>query len=469
MFDKFFHLKANNTSVRTELTAGSATFLTMAYIIFVQPALLSKAGMDFGSVMAATCVSSAIACFIMGFLANYPIALAPGMGENFFFTFTVCIMMGIPWQGALAIVCISGILIVILTFFQIRQTIIDAVPRSLKAAIAVGIGIFIAFIGLSDAGIIVRNNAGLNPIAFMDKGDVSSVDFLLSKLSEFQYASGFVKMGDVSAPPVLLSLFGLLVMSVMLSRKIKGAVLWGILASLGAALISGMVKWGGLVSVPPSMTPTLFKLDFPSILKVEMIPIILVFCYMDLFDTIGTFIGVTEQGNLLKNGRMERAQRALLADSLGTVAGAVCGTSTVTSYIESTAGVQAGGRTGLTVVFTGLFFLLALFFEPLVRMVGGGFDMGNDLFLYPITAPALILVGAMMAANVTAIDWKDYTEAVPAFLVMLGMPLTYSIADGLAFGFISYPVLKIAAGRGKECSTLLYILGILFIARYIFL
>jgi len=469
VIEKIFHLSANKTTVRREITAGSVTFLTMAYIIFVQPAILSQAGMDFSSVMAATCISSAITCFVMGFWANYPIALAPGMGENFFFTFTVCIMMGVPWQSALAIVFISGIMFFLLTMFNIRQMVIEAVPHSQKSAIAVGIGIFIAFIGLSDAGIIVRNNAGLAPIAFTGGEGMSTVDFLLAKFSQFEYASGYVKLGRLANPATLLALFGLFLTAVLLVRKVKGAILWGILSALVLALITGMVKWEGLIAPPPDITPTLFKMDILSVLKISMLPVILVFLFMDTFDTIGTFIGVTEQAGLLKNGKMERAQQALFADAIGTMVGASCGTSTVTSFIESTAGVQAGGRTGLTAVTAGLLFLLALFFEPLVKMVGGGYALGNNLFLYPITAPALIIVGAMMARNVSSIDWKDYTEALPAFLVIIGMPLTYSIADGLAFGFITYPFLKLVSGRDKECSALMYGLGAIFVLRYIFL
>ena len=469
MLEKIFGLKDNGTNIRTEFTAGSTTFLTMAYIIFVQPAILSQAGMDFGAVMAATCISSAVACFIMGFAANYPIALAPGMGENFFFTFTVCIMMGVAWQSALAIVFISGVLFLLLTVLRIREMVIDSVPASQKSAIAVGIGLFIAFIGLTDAGLIVRNNAGLVPIAFMDPGETGSVDFLLAKFQQFQYAPGYVKLGNVGHPAAMLSIFGLAVMAFLLVRKVKGAILWGILAALAAALIFGQAEWGGLLSAPPSLKPTLFALDLKSVFAIQMVPIILIFLFMDTFDTIGTFIGVSEQAGLLKNGKMERAQQALLADSVGTITGACLGTSTVTSFIESTAGVQAGGRTGLTTVFTGLLFLLALFFEPLVKMVGGGYALGDNLYLYPITAPALIIVGAMMVRSVVNIDWKDYTETIPAFLVMIGMPLTYSIADGLAFGFISYPLLKLISGRVKECSLLMYILGVLFVLRYVFL
>ncbi len=469
MLEKIFKLQQNNTTVRTEISAGTTTFLTMAYIIFVQPALLSQAGMDFGSVMMATCISAAVATLFMGIVANYPIALAPGMGENFFFVFTVVIAMGVSWQAALAIVFISGLLFFILTLFRIREMVINSVPDSLKSAIAVGIGFFIAFIGLADAGIIVRNNAGLAPIAFLDQGAMSSVDFLLSKLSQFEYASGAVKLGNLGAPPTLLAVFGLMVISALMVRKVRGAILIGMMATLIAGLIFSVVKWKGLAGAPPSVEPTFFKFDFAAILSFKMIPIIIVFLFMDMFDTIGTFIGVTKQAGFLKDGKMPRAQQALYADSVGTMVGAALGTSTVTSFIESTAGVEAGGRTGLTSVVTGLLFLLAIFFYPLVRMVGGGYDMGNNIFLYPITAPALIIVGAMMVKSITGVNWKDYTETIPSFLVIIGMPLTYSIADGLAFGFIAYPLMKLLSGRAKECSVLMYALGGLFVLRYVFL
>jgi AGZA family xanthine/uracil permease-like MFS transporter len=469
MFDKIFSLKKHSTNIKTEALAGTTTFLTMAYIIFVQPAVLSQCGMDFGAVMVATCVSSAIACFMMGLIANYPIALAPGMGENFFFVFTVVIAMKVHWQSALAIVLVSEVIVIILNFFRIRELVIDAIPNSQKSAIAVGIGVFIAFIGLSDAGIVVRNNAGLAPIAFMDQKGMSAVDFLLTKFKQFEYASGAVKLGDPANPATLLAIFGILFIAFLMVRKINGAILWGILASLIIALATGMIHWQGLFSAPPSLKPTFLKLDFTSIFSLKMLPVILIFFFMSLFDTIGTFIGVTEQSGLLVNGKMARAKQALFADAAGSVVGALFGTSTVTSYIESTAGVQAGGRTGLTVIFTGVLFLLALFFSPLVKMVGGGYPMGDNLVLYPITAPALIIVGAMMVRNVISIDWNDYTEAIPAFLVMIGMPLTYSIADGLAFGFITFPLLKLLSGRIKECSVLMYVLGILFVLRYIFL
>lgn len=469
MFEKFFKLSENGTSVKTELSAGATTFLTMAYIIFVQPAILSQCGMDFGSVMMATCLSAAVASIFMGLAANYPIALAPGMGENFFFTFTVVIAMGVPWESALAIVFISGLIFFILTIFRIREMVINSVPESLKAAIAAGIGVLIAFIGLADAGIIVRNNSGLAPIAFMDKSDISSIDFLLSKFSEFEYASGALKLGDLGNPATILAVFGLLVVSVLMVRKMKGAILIGILATLIAGLFTNLIQWNGIMSAPPSMEPTLLKLDFHSIFSLHMIPVILVFLFMDMFDTIGTFIGVTKQAGLMKNGKLPRAQQALMADAFGTMAGALLGTSTVTSFIESSSGVEAGGRTGLTSVWTGILFLLAIFFHPLVQMIGGGVEMAGGLYLHPVTAPALIVVGAMMARNIGKLDWLDYSEAIPAFLVIVGMPLTYSIADGLAFGFITYPILKLASGRGKECSTLMYILGGIFVLRYVFL
>ena len=469
MFEKIFKLSENKTSIKTELNAGTTTFLTMSYIIFVQPAILSQGGMDFGAVMVATCLSAAIASIFMGFIANYPIALAPGMGENFFFTFTVIIAMGVPWQTALAIVFISGVIFFFLTIFNIREMVINAVPESLKASIAAGIGVLIAFIGLADAGLIVRNNAGLAPMAFMDMGDGSTTAFILSKLADFEYTSGAVKLGSLSNPPTLLAIFGLLVVSILLVRKVRGAILYGIIATLIVGLFTPMVEWNGLVSAPPSMDPTFLKLDFAGVFSLHMIPIVLVFLFMDMFDTIGTFIGVTKQAGLMKDGELPRAKQALMADAVGTMTGALLGTSTVTSFIESSSGVEEGGRTGLTAVWAGLLFVAAIFFYPLVQMIGGGVTMDGGIFLHPVTAPALIVVGAMMARNMGSIDWFDYSEAIPAFLVIIGMPLTYSIADGLAFGFITYPILKLASGRGKECSTLMYVLGGVFVLRYVFL
>ena len=466
--EKVFRLSEHRTNVKTEVLAGSTTFMTMAYIIFVQPAVLSQAGMDFDSVMMATCLSAALASILMGFLANYPIALASGMGQNFFFTFTVVLAVGVSWQTALGMVLISGIIFLILNLFRLRQVLVDAIPDSLKYSIAAGIGFFIALIGLMEAGIITRNNDALVPAIF--EGELNP-DALISRLKLYEYASGPLQLGDLSNPATLLSLFGLGVIFLLYIRRIKGAILWGILLTFLLALITGQVKWQGLAAAPPSVAPTFFKADLLGAFHWELIPIVIVFFFTDFFDTIGTLVGVGARAGLIKDGKLPRAARALWADATGTVAGALLGTSTVTSYIESAAGVEEGGRTGLTAITAGVLFLLAIFFAPLVRMIGGGISAmpESTLLLYPITAPALIVVGCLMIQSAANVKWSDATEAIPAFLIMIGMPLAYSISDGLAFGFISYAILKLFSGRTRECSWLVYIMAIIFAARYIFL
>ena len=434
--ERLFHLRESGTTVRIELRAGLATFLTMSYIIFVQPAILSQAGMDFGAVMAATCISSAVAIFIMGVLANYPIALAPGMGQNFFFTFTVVLGMGVSWQVALGAVFISGIAFFVLSAVRLREMVVEAVPPSLQHAIGAAIGVFIAFIGLQQAGIVVGHPDSL------------------------------VALGDVKQPPVILALAGLCITSVLLIRKVKGAILLGLLATAILGLPLGLVEFHGFVSSPPSMAPTFLKMDILGALAYPTVTFI--FLYMVLFDTVGTMIGVSAQAGFLKDGKIPRAGRILMSDAIGTSVGAAMGTSTVTSYIESTAGVAEGGRTGLANMMTGFLFLLALFFTPIVEMIGGGYRISPDRVLYPVTAAVMILVGCMMARSILKIDWADLSEAVPAFLTIVGMPLTYNIAHGLAFGFISYPVLKLLSGKGREVSWLIYLLGFLLILRYSF-
>ncbi|MEW5806965.1 MAG: NCS2 family permease [Acidobacteriota bacterium] len=436
MLEKLFKLTANRTNIRTEVIAGVTTFMTMAYIIFVQPAVLSVAGMNFGAVMMATCISAAIATFLMGLYANYPIALAPAMGENFFYVYTVVLTMGIPWQTALGAVFLSGVAFFVLTLFKIRELIIDAVPRSLKNAIAVGIGFFITFIGLVNAGIIEKSS-----------GEI-------------------VRLGEIRSTPVLLSIFGILLTVILMIRKVKGAILIGIIATALVALPLGIVKYQGLVSPPPSLAPTFMQMDIMGAIRLGLVTVVTVFLFMAIFDAIGTLIGIGEQAGFLVEGKLPRANRALMSDALGTVVGAALGTSTVTAYIESAAGVEEGGRTGLANVITGFLFLLAIFFSPLAMMIGGGYKVGESTYLYPITSPALIIVGCMMAKNITKIAWDDLTESFPAFLTMIGMPLTYSIADGLAFGFISYPLLKALSGKFHEISWLVYLLGLLFLLRY---
>jgi len=438
VLQRIFNLEELNTNLRTEVLGGATTFMTMAYIVFVNPQILSQTGMDFDAVMAATCLSAGMATWAMGLAANYPIALAPGMGENLFFL-TVVVGMGVSWQVALAAVFVSGVVFFLLTFLHIRELIIDSVPKNLKLAIAVGIGLYVAFLGLVGAGIVERGETGL------------------------------LRLGNLSQVPTLVSCAGLLLTAALMARRIKGAILIGILSTLLLSWSIGLVEWQGLVSPPPSVAPTFLQFDLPGLLNAAMIPVIIVFLFMAVFDAIGTLIGVSQQAGLLKDGKLPRATPALLADSSGTVIGSVLGTSTVTAYIESSTGVQVGARTGLANMVTGMLFFSALFFSPLVRMVGGGVAGEGGSVLQPMTAPALIVVGSLIAASVRFIEWSDLTESFPAFLIMIGIPLSWSIADGIAFGFITYPVLKLLAGRGREATLLTYILGLIFAARYLFL
>lgn len=433
----FFKLRENNTTIQREITAGVTTFMTMSYIIFVQPAVLSVVGMDFGAVMVATCLSSAIATFLMGVLANYPIALAPAMGHNFFFAFTVVLAMGIPWQTALGAVFISGSIFIATSSFGLRETIVNSVPDSLKHGIAIGIGLLIALVGLEWAGIVVD-------------------------------APGtFVGLGNLKAPPTLLSIFGLSVIATLMVLKVRGAILWGIGASVLAGLPFGLVKYYGVASLPPSISPTFLKLDILGAINLGLISVIFVFFFLDLFDTVGTLIGVGEQGGFIKDGHLPRARQALFSDAVGTVFGALLGTSTLTSYIESAAGVSEGGRTGLANMITGLLFIVALFFYPLVQMIGGGYKMGEDHYLYPTIAPALIIVGSMMFSGAKRIRWEDPTESIPAFLTLITMPVTFSITEGIAFGFISYALLKLVSGRWREVPVVVNIFAVLFVTRYL--
>lgn len=447
MLERLFKLTENKTSIRTEILAGITTFMTLAYIIFVQPAVLSgkmggNPGMDFGAVMAATCLAGALATLIMGLYANYPIAQAPGMGENFFFVFTVIPAAALvissnglqnttPWQIALGVVFIAGVLFLILSLLKVREAIINSISPSLKNGIAVGIGLFIAFIGLKNAGIVVANPGTLVSLT-----------------------------GNIASNNILVFGVGFIVMAVLHSRKVRGFILWGLFTGLLLSLALKKVVYTGVFSTPPSMAPTFLKMDIVHALALQLWPLIIVFLFMDVFDTLGTIIGVSEQAGFIKDNKLPRAGKALLSDAVGTVAGAAMGTSTVTSYIESATGVEHGGRTGLTSVATAACFLLALFFKPLVSMVAE---------FPPITAPALVLVGTMMFKNVVKINWKDYTESIPAFLIIGGIPLTFSIADGLAFGMICYPIIKLLTGRGREASALSYIIGLIFLLRYLFI
>ena len=436
MLDRLFQLTARGTDVRTELMGGLTTFLTMAYIIFVQPAVLSTdlagrpTGMDLGAVLVATCVGSALASVLMGLLADYPIALAPGMGENFFFVTVVMALvgMGVPdaWQTALGMVFLSGVAFILLTVFRVREAVIDAISPSMRNGIAVGIGLFIASIGLQHAGLIVGRPGTLVGLS-----------------------------NQLGTPEVAVFGVGLICAGALLARRVRGALLWGILASAGLALALGKIEYAGLFGLPEIHGRAAFSLNIARALDPALVPFIIVFLFMGLFDTVGTLVGVAEQAGLLKENRLPRANRALLADATGITAGACLGTSTITCYIESAAGVAAGGRTGLTAVVTGVLFLAALLLGPLVKMIAG---------YPPITAPALVLVGAMMLQSARRIDWDDPSEALPVFLTLAAIPLSSSIADGLALGFVAYPVVKLLGGRWRDVHWLSYVMALLLVA-----
>lgn len=439
MFEKFFKFKELNTNLRQEFIGGSTTFLTMAYIIFVQPTVLSAAGMDFGAVMVATCISSAVAILVMGFYARYPIALAPGMGQNFFFAYTVVLTMGISWQTTLGVVFIAGFIFIVLSFFGIREKIINVIPDSLKNAIAVGIGLMITLAGLEWAGLVVDH-----PVLL-------------------------VSLGDLSEPTTQLALLGLGLTSILLINKVRGAMLIGILITTLVGVLSGLISYQGIISSPPSLEPTLFKLDIIGALQFDLIVVVFTFLILDLFDTIGTLIGVASEADLLKDGKLPRAKNALLSDAIGTVIGAICGTSTVTSYVESAAGVASGARTGLANVFTAVLFIIALFFYPLIQMIGGGVEISEGVRHYPAIAPILVLVGTYMIKGVRKIPWDDLSESIPAFITIIFIPFSFRITEGIAFGFISYTLLKLFAGKGKEVPLLMWIFAVIFLLRYIFI
>ena len=428
MLEKLFKLTEHGTNVRRELIAGLTTFLTMAYIIFVNPTMLADTGMDHGAVFVATCVAAAIGCFIMGMYANYPIALAPGMGLNAFFTYTVVLEMGYTWQVALGGVFISGIVFVILSVLRIREWIINSIPQALRYGIAAGIGLFLAFIALKSAGIVVDNPATL------------------------------VDMGDLSAFPPLMAALGLFLIVAMASRQINGAVLYSILIITGLGILFGDIEYNGLMSTPPDVAATFMQLDIAGATEVGMISVIFAFLFVDLFDTSGTLIAVAQKGNLLdEKGNLPRLNKALLADSSATIAGSMLGTSTTTSYVESASGVSAGGRTGLTAVTVGCLFLLAILFSPLAAMVPAY-----------ATAGPLFFVAVLMMSSLVHIKWDDLLDAVPATLICITMPLTFSIAHGIAFGFISYAAVRIFAGKFDQLSASVLVLAALFVVKFIY-
>jgi AGZA family xanthine/uracil permease-like MFS transporter len=438
LIEKLFSVSSSGSSLRREVIGGVTTFMTMSYIIFVQPVVLSVCGMNKEAVIVATCLSSAIATLLMAFLANYPIALAPAMGHNFYFVYVICLGMGISWQVALGANFISGLIFIILAFFGLREKLVNVVPFSLKNAIAVGIGLLIALIGLEWSGIIV------------------------------QVPGTLIGLGNLKSPYVLLALFGILVTSIFLSLRVKGAILWGIIMNTIAALLFKMTQFNGFVGKPPSILPTFLKLDIWGALNLNMIGIIFTLFFLDLFDTVGTLIGIGEEAGFVKSGKLPKARQALLTDALGTISGTCLGTSTVTSYIESSTGVAEGARTGLANVVTALLFILSLFFYPLIKMISSGITVGEVTF-YPIVSPALIIVGILMMVNVRKINWQDYTEAIPSFLTIIIMSFSFSITEGISFGFISYTILKLITRRTKEIPLLIGIFSILFILRYIFL
>jgi len=433
--EKTFRLQENQTDVKTEFLGGLTTFMTMSYIIFVQPAIMGGIGMNTGAVMVATCLASAIATLLTGLLSNYPIAQAPAMGHNVFFAVTVCGLMGYTWQVALGANFISGCLFTLLALLGVAGKLVDIVPDSLKQAIAAGIGLLIALIGLEYAGLVVATPGVL------------------------------VGLGHLGSRPALVALFGLVMTAVLMTRRIPGALLWGILSSALLGLALGVVKFHGLFSAPPSLSPTFLKLDISGALKGGLIPIIFVFFFLDVFDTVGTLVGVCGPVGFFKGKKLPRANEAMLADALGTVTGTLLGTSTVSSYVESSTGIAQGARTGLANVFTSIFFLAALFLNPLAEMVGGSYEFDGQV-LRPVIAPALIIVGFMMMKTLGRIDWEDISEAIPAFLTLVVTPLTVSITDGLAFGFISYSLLKIFKGEGKKVHWLVYLISLLLLARY---
>lgn len=433
---RFFGLKAAGTTWSRELLGGTTTFMTMSYIIFVQPVILASVGMDKGAVMVATCLSSALATLLMGLLARYPIALAPAMGHNIFFAVIVCGTLGYSWQVALGAVFVSGTIFLVLSLLGLWEGLVAAVPNSLKNAIAVGIGLLITLIGLEYGGLVVDNPGVL------------------------------VGLGDLSSRPVLCVLAGLIITAVLMALRVPGSILLGIVGTALVGLPLEVVKYHGLFSPPPSLAPTFFQLDILGALQTGLITVIFVFFFLDLFDTVGTLIGVSEPAGFIKKGRLPRANQAMLADAVGTVSGALLGTSTVTSYIESATGIAQGARTGLANIFTSFFFLVALFFSPLAEMFGGEYVQGEQI-LHPVIAPPLIIVGYLMMKGVTRIPWDDITEAIPAFLTLVIMPLTVSITEGIAFGFISYSLLKLITGRGREVHWIIYLFSVLFIIRYL--
>ncbi|HXX18251.1 MAG TPA: NCS2 family permease [Candidatus Acidoferrum sp.] len=428
MLERVFHLSENRTTVRRELLAGLTTFMTMAYVVVVNPRILSQTGMPVEGVLFATCMSAAIATLVMGLWANYPIALAPGMSLNAYFTYSIVLGRGVPWQTALGVVMLSGMLFLILTLTKVREQIVNGIPDCLKHGTAAGIGLFIAFVGFRNANIIVANSAT------------------------------FVGLGKMSDRQVILALVGVLLIAILVARRVGSAILIGIVAIAVAGIPLGVSHWPQHIFSLPHPGGTFLKLDLRSAAKLGLGELIFVFFFVDLFDNVGTLVGVCEEGGFMQDGKLPRASRALLADAFGTIFGALTGTSTVTSYIESAAGVAAGARTGLGNLLIAGLFLAAMFCAPIVAAIPSY-----------ATSPALILVGALMCGAVAKVKWGDFTDAVPAFLTLIGTPLTFSIATGLSMGLLSFTFLKLFTGKHREISPLIWVLSVLFLLRYAFL
>lgn len=428
MLEKIFKLSEQHTTVKAEVTAGFTTFLTMAYVLFINPQMLSATGMDSGAVFVATCLAAAIGCFIMGFYANYPVALAPGMGLNAFFTYAVVLDMDYTWQVALGAVFLSGLCFFLLSLFKIREWIINSIPLPMRKGIAAGIGLFLALIALKNAGIVVDNPQTL------------------------------ISLGDISALPAVLASLGFFLLLALMHCRIKGGLMLAILTITVLGIVFGNVQYTGIIAIPPSIVPTFMQMDISGALNISMLSIVFAFLFVDLFDTSGTLITVADKANLLdKNGNLAHVNRALLADSSASIIGSMLGTSTTTSFIESVSGVAEGGRTGLTTVVVGLLFLTSLFFSPLAGMVPAY-----------ATAGALLYLALLMVAGLRTVNWDDITETAPVVGITLIIPLTFSIANGIALGFITYTVIKLLSGKGKELSASIRCLAAVFLVKLLF-
>ena len=427
--ETFFRFDEHGTNFRTEILAGVTTFLSMAYITVVNPAILSDAGMDFGAVFVATCIAAAVGTLIMGLWANYPIAQAPGMGQNAFFTYGVVLGLGHTWEAALGAVFVSGVIFVVLSLLPVREWLINAIPKNLKLGISAGIGLFLGFIALKNAGIVVDSPATL------------------------------VSLGDLATPGAAICLFGFVLIAAITARAVKGAVIIGMLVATGLGILAGVTDYQGLVSTPPSVAPVLFKFDVLAVLDVSMVTVVITMLLVDVFDTAGTLVGVANRADLTdERGRLPRLGRALIAESTATVVGSMAGTSSTTSYIESAAGVESGGRTGMVAVTVAALFLLCLFLAPLAQTIPAF-----------ATAAALLFVACIMAKSLADLDWEDLTETAPGIVCALGMPLSFSIADGIGLGFITYALIKLLSGKAGECPVAVYVIAAVFLGKFVLL